>query len=152
MEVQSFDFKSLATTTHTMHMYYLYCILYSHREGFSVHHLGFQMWQTHICSKRQNQNKICFDFNDKSVNYAQNKWKESHGCLNCYSVTNCMTEIMQLTHPFDIPERSITIFTSFTAPCWEKMFRRSLSLTFINTHTHFIPFLTSRQLRENERR
>lgn len=43
---------------------------------------------------------------------------------------------MQLTHPFDIPERSITIFTSFTAPCEEKTCRRSLSLTCRRTNTH----------------
>ena len=41
---------------------------------------------------------------------------ESHGCVLLNHLVS-MTGVTELTHPFDIPERSITIFTSLTAPC-----------------------------------
>lgn len=79
-----------------------------HPEGFSVHPLGVQMWQTHICPK--------------VTTFVRGK--------------NSMSELSLLTHPIDIPERPVTIFTFFTVPCWEKTSRRSLSLTW----TQFKPF------------
>lgn len=61
---------------------------------------------------------------------------ESQGCTYVYDTT---------THPFVIPNRFIWSFTSFTAPCGEKICSRSLARTFMKTHTQFWPLSHQRR-------
>lgn len=100
-----------------------------HHEGFSVRHCGSRMLQSHICSRRENRD---------SLSLANRSGEKSWPHAGLFIHRLYLTGKMQWTHPFDTPQRSITIFTSFTGPYWENTCRSSLSFTctYARTDTH----------------